>query len=347
MEEKIRKSHVCITNKGHYEALQQSIRDTPVTDIIRLDTDSAEEISKFWKPVGKDGKVTKIDAKGVPSDIIISGTIPITGISFEFKDSNREGIVAESTVLISDGYQQAIEDAKALSEIENGKELIYNTGAIVIKIMTDAIVIPLFISSAKPDYLTLGVTLGFRETAYKDAEIFFRCIVSNAQMRAKDLGISTGADDFRDFATWLFGYAVHVLHIWYGCQIAMLHPATITVFQKPKIQKRSREERLKTHKRNGKTSVKYVKKHIISAGDIENSLIRAANHMEVYEEDGESDVKRQYVRHALLWRVIGHFRTYKTGKRVFVKPYWKGVLKDFQVKGVEANHREIDIPEGN
>ena len=48
-------------------------------------------------------------------------------------------------------------------------------------------------------------------------------------------------------------------------------------------------------------------------------------------------------RHALLWHVIGHWRTYKSGKKVFVQPYWKGALRE--VKNMEeAREREINIP---
>lgn len=43
-----------------------------------------------------------------------------------------------------------------------------------------------------------------------------------------------------------------------------------------------------------------------------------------YQQDRESGEKRNYNRHTEFWEVRGHYRTYKSGKRVWVKPSVKG-----------------------
>ena len=49
---------------------------------------------------------------------------------------------------------------------------------------------------------------------------------------------------------------------------------------------------------------------------------------------------REYERHTLVWYVIGHWRNYGSGKRVFIQPYWKGALRNLKMS-LDGRDREI------
>jgi hypothetical protein len=115
---------------------------------------------------------------------------------------------------------------------------------------------------------------------------------------------------------------------WYGVQIALLHPTVRDVFNNPALSVMTTDSyKLNKFKKHHKpTPVKYVKKHNINSIILENLLY------------GNSTSK-SYQRKALIWYVIGHWRTYKDGKRVFVQPHWKGALKNNAL--AKTREREI------
>ena len=114
------------------------------------------------------------------------------------------------------------------------------------------------------------------------------------------------------------------LSTWYGIQIALLHPTVREVFRHPR-QEAVREP--KQRRRNRKRVVRYIRHHVLNAEEI-----RAATY-------GEG---REYERHTLVWYVIGHWRNYSNGKRVFIRPYWKGVLRQLKME-LDGREREIVI----
>ena len=104
----------------------------------------------------------------------------------------------------------------------------------------------------------------------------------------------------------ILSMATFVIQAWYGIQIALLHPVVKSVFNKP------RTETLKASKskHNKKRRTAYIKRHVINAEDIRIALTSA-----------------NIERYTLVWYVIGHWRTYRSGRKVFVQPYWKGPLR--------------------
>lgn len=111
---------------------------------------------------------------------------------------------------------------------------------------------------------------------------------------------------------------------WYGIQIALLHPTIKNVFANPTlIEKKDRSA-------NGNRSnrpVKYIKYHYVKLNQLKNAL-------------NEKGIERK----CLAWYVIGHWRTYKDGRKVFIKPYWKGALRELKGKALEEPRtREINM----
>ena len=62
--------------------------------------------------------------------------------------------------------------------------------------------------------------------------------------------------------------------------------------------------------------MKYIKVHVINSDEMNAAMF------------GES---KTYTRRALVWYVIGHWRTIKSGAKIFIKPCWKGPLRDVKV----------------
>ena len=113
------------------------------------------------------------------------------------------------------------------------------------------------------------------------------------------------------------------LRTWYGVQIALLHPTVKTIFSKPT------KEPVYTGRKprgRGRRPVKYMKRHVIKTEDINTALY------------GPPD--RKFERHSLVWYVIGHWRTYQNGKKIFIQPYWKGALREIKM-AEESRDREI------
>lgn len=119
-------------------------------------------------------------------------------------------------------------------------------------------------------------------------------------------------------------YFSDMFSTWYAVQIALLHPVIKDVFSNPQTIV-DNTAKLKGTKRGKKRPLRYIKKHNISAKDITQRLYTDSN----------------YQRHTLVWYVIGHWRTYADGRKVFVKPHWKGALRDN--KSGDIREREVRL----
>lgn len=115
------------------------------------------------------------------------------------------------------------------------------------------------------------------------------------------------------------------LETWYGLQIALLHPVVRDVFRNPRTSRDKSKDRWPGAGRRNR--VRYVREHVVN----EEALGKA-----VYG-DGAG---KGYVRRALIWYVIGHWREYSDGRKVFVRPYWKGALRDLKASE-RLREREI------
>ena len=98
-----------------------------------------------------------------------------------------------------------------------------------------------------------------------------------------------------------------VLLLWYCIQVMLLNPALKEVFRRSGIMSDKDREESKDYK---KRPLYYQK-------------VKTINQREFDEV-----VKRNIVRKTLIWYVIGHWRTYKDGRRIFIQPYWKGALRE-------------------
>ena len=99
-----------------------------------------------------------------------------------------------------------------------------------------------------------------------------------------------------------------IMKIWYGIQVSLLNPITERVF----IDKRNTAADEKTKTKYRGTKIMYVKRYYVYKKDLETSIHRHISH----------DIK------CTLWYVIGHWRQYKSGNRIWIEGFWKGVDRD-------------------
>lgn len=128
----------------------------------------------------------------------------------------------------------------------------------------------------------------------------------------------------QDVANMVYAY----MATWYGIQVALLHPTVQEVFRHPRMERVYDPEAAKKGKH--KRITRYVKKHVINADEVKRAAC------------GEN---REFNRHTLIWYVIGHWRHYASGKKVFIQPYWKGALRHLKVD-VDGRKREIVLRKG-
>lgn len=100
------------------------------------------------------------------------------------------------------------------------------------------------------------------------------------------------------------------LRWWYFIQTSLTNPPIRDRFASyGYLEARQRKSTGNKKKRN---PVKYVKVHIYDPERL--GIIK------------KSESGRTYT--CLAWYVIGHWREYKNGRKVFIKPYWKGTMRN-------------------
>lgn len=118
-----------------------------------------------------------------------------------------------------------------------------------------------------------------------------------------------------------------VMTVWYGVMIALLHPVVKDAFHKGGRQK---EKETDTDARgNKKRIVRYVRRRIVNTDELTAAITG----------NGKS---RTY--HALVWHVVGHWRQLPSGKKTFVRPYWKGALRSMK-RNLDDVERQLVLPE--
>lgn len=122
--------------------------------------------------------------------------------------------------------------------------------------------------------------------------------------------------------------AATFLHAWYASQILLMNPILKEHIKRITVPM----PEMICGKSNGKKSPKkYIKSIIINENDLEELQICSS-----------SIGKRKYKEP--VWYVMGHWRHYKSGKRIFIQGYWKGPEKYRKVLQ-EPRERELQDTE--
>lgn len=241
----------------------------------------------------------------IPSDLFFARTIPLMDCVIAVDESDIGGMTSKYRVMIFDEY------AEILDSLKNAKETSADCVGIVSTIVNKTLI---------PQN---GVVKAF------DAPLFIPIIVQYGVDSLLFGGIGSQDMRFLEYAKptneFVSQWFVSMMETWYGIQIALLHPAVKDVFKYPQITK---ESEVLPQKKQYKRKVKYIRKHYLTVDKL--------------EAVSKSHEARKYDRKCLAWYVIGHWRTYKDGKKTFIMPYWKGVLRNVK-QSADSDIRERDI----
>lgn len=112
---------------------------------------------------------------------------------------------------------------------------------------------------------------------------------------------------------------------WYFIQLSLLNPATKVLFSNPTIMRVPVKNKPGTGKQ--KRKCRYVKTYTIKGCDIKKHFY-----------DSNNKINRK----CLCWYVIGHWRKYNTGQKIFIQGYWKGALRETKRNYDDGRERIID-----
>lgn len=278
-------------DKAKNDELLNRIKQSKLSDLVIMDLLTVAKIGELWQTKNNQYQYAS-------SDILFSNTVPLLDVDIVINCKNIYSPNLNSSefrIMIYSDYNEIIKTSHSEEPI--------NIGIVIINIGDEEKIL-------LPIYVKRGYN-GFIVTRYLGYSKLSKYLRENILFKLNGIEIER--------------YVLSCLNIWYGVQIALLHPVVKDIFNKPSmsVYKESKTISNKNNKKKKKV-VKYIKKHIITASEIENKLQSS-----------------KYNRHTLCWYVIGHWRTYKSGKRVFIKPHWKGLLREN--KNYENDIREREI----
>lgn len=241
----------------------------------------------------------------IPSDLFFAKTIPLHDCEIVVDETADGGIVCKYRVVVFDDYEEKVD--KAMME-------------------------------GNDDYILVGAAFPENNGNQRAPPIVFPIVVvcgvdalPNTGYAKLDLNFGKFPNDGSRLDILTNEVALRLwteyLATWYGIQIALLHPSVRDVFKNPKILplESSVTRKTNSHRRR---KVRYIRKHYLT--------------LEKLETVSNSKEERKINRKCLAWYVIGHWRTYKNGKKVFITPYWKGALRNLR-KNADGDMRERKI----
>lgn len=351
--------------KPYFNALKK-----PATDIVGFT--SSDDLLDFSKMVMPSGSFQKVDLEGeelskvretlktegiadadeltalkevfqIPNDIIIANTIPLKQLDVEIENgmledsSEKFRICIHDTVVVLEEHDGVSVDQaftiKATIPLEHVRSYIENTD---FDIDSTLFVIGSILhqdigSIERTD--TTALIMMRNDCMYVGNNHFYDKITLNNLVRNQSMS-------FPEYMDEAFGYNQNVvmglimqteqmlsqaITAFYSINAALLNPVIMEVYNNKTSRIPDRSVTAKKATKRGK--IRYVKRHLISMIDIDKAF-----------------EKRGFVRKAMIWYVTGHWREYKSGKKVFIQGYWKGALrnmKDTMFQELEPRKREL------
>lgn len=270
------------------------------SDNIKLTRDSDSKLTSLWTNGNKTHVVN--DKLYIPSDLFFAETIPLMDCKIIIDE--RGHIINGMNGIICKYRVSIFDDYKHIIDNQPENDVVI-VGAVIME--WDEVNGNLFL----PICVTKGI----------DFILFGGVGWNKIRQSAKD-NLSKNKS-----LAMMQQWGISMLETWYGIQIALLHPTVREVFKNPKTIPEHKETN--TNKKKRKNKVRYVKSHVLDPIELDKLIYG--------ETQGD---KKTIKRQALVWYVIGHWRTYKDGKKVFVQPYWKGALRELK-KAMPEREREI------
>lgn len=313
------------------EVVTQSMKSI-ITDEIIMGIDASFDLARMILDIKKDedGVETYI----IPPDIILANTLPIKHFSFKMKD-------------VSTWYEYHINDTYAVYHFESVKKDETYTAGNHTMICEETTIPPENIKeyfatderticvigtikihnneAANPTTIILPLVVDNDNICYFNHEVVDICLDGKSMKHIIPLD-EYGGFDMKHAEDQVLGDGEDALMFFYVIECALLNPVIRCVYDehsnKVPINPNNHSKKFKKSK-NQRAHIKYVKRVKIES-------------MKPIDEAFE---KRGFIRKTMVWYVTGHWRNYRSGKRIFIQGYWKGALRD--AKTGESRDREI------
>ena len=300
------------------KAFWSKIKQAQLTDRVFIDDDTIREFKSVWDT----NVAPHMDNQTliIPTDLFFSHHIPILDTEFVYTDNDQ--LMYRYRVIIFPDYYERVHleidpthHDTTITQDKHGVSVV--VGIVVIYLQSGGVVftpISVICSSEKFKEFGYPALSGVMPMSYGTHYI--------SEKERREM-----CTDVCKWSTYLDLVLTPILIYWYCTQISLLNPVIQNIFKHPTITTEDGREIDKktveriTHDDPKKVRVKkYIKKHVLNKEAFDD--IRA---------------KATFNRKCMLWYVIGHWRTYKkTGKRIFIQPYWKGKMRDIK------NHVDVD-----
>ena len=302
-----------LTESENAELLKRLDAQKP-SDAIRLNHAGDMKLIHLWEDNITDAKGDR--RKTIPSDLFFAETIPLMDcqITVDERKAFPDGKLVSYRVAVFHDYANALHAASYDETVP--------VGVVVLGDGSRQLLLPFDVVKGV-DGLLMG-SLGYRNNTREQ-------IVKGTNNAGLNEILNMGAS---------------LLETWYGLQIALLHPVVRTIFTNSRkvavigstdAQGKPGKPRKSTKR---KRKVMYIKEYIINAAELDEAMFGKADANQSDAPNPDAPEPRQQKRHALIWYVIGHWRSYADGRRIFIKPYWKGELRELKMSS-EAREREI------
>ena len=303
----------------------------PPTDHIEMsDTDRMKLIRLFFD-IDPESVMT---GEPVPADIVIANTIPIrnfvmTGtrgddyaydryvFQFSIFDFN-DCIPIVYTDMNADGLINPM-SLKIVENVDNMEYMGRDDSDLIVGVVT---VTEHPRDNSATCYKFSIPIIGHHDTLCApsilfDMDFIYQGHTTHVTINNKNEDIVKMLDDLGDVVTTDGHIAIETL---YAIECALLNPVILNVFNRRTTTMPISSGKQTKH--NKRATIRYVKKHYITADEIHEEL-----------------KSHGFTRKALVWYVTGHWREYKNGKRIFIQGYWKGALR--KSKEGEIRDREL------
>ena len=307
--------------KDENEELWKEINKSNPSDTITLSCNDAEALNEYFnKHIAHFSKDNDHYFFSYPADLFFSKTISLQDV--EIMATQSCGNIIPFRIVIFDDYKETIDT------ILSGKEdRCVVVGAVIIEYDKMQLVdIPVEIARYVKQ-LAYPIVISYDNdnilNPNKVGYIGFNMDVFNELFDDKTVDI---VHEEIEYISWALAF-------WYTIQILLLHPNRETIITESRTPAESKVIGKYAKAKNKKRKVKLIRKLRIHTDHLNDPIIESQGGIE---------------RKTLCWYVVGHWRTYKkTGKKIFIQPYWKGPLRETKQnldlgRDREANLEDLD-----
>lgn len=290
----------------------ETLKSSKPTDIMYFDPSDIERYSKF--AVDETDKFDGDDsiqlAVSFPADIIFANTIPVKDLMLV--ENNDISFVSCRIAMLNDHDRNT-----AISRMINSEEIhCVNVGVIETTVKGDNGTVKAYMEMSVCDNSNLIETkwIGIELKIAGSEEDMYENLNGMEQ-----LGIIYDMNECINRS----------LIVWYALQQCLLNPVLsnyVSTRKEPLEQINKKQSAAKNKKKRKPAPKRYIKRNTILLDKMDNEV--SINY--------ECKSKKK----TPLWHVTGHWREYKTGKKIFIQGYWKGPLREYKNLD-EPREREI------